>query len=160
MPLTARLMEQRTDGGVGAIIFRGAERLKSHPADVRPVYWHPADVRPVPTQKGGPFGPPFARLVPMAGLEPAQLSLLPPQDSVSTNSTTSANFESLDLLPLLGLCVRLFDQCRLWQPIARFRRSALLRCIQHQLRQCVLGNRELRFLHLFQRRRRLQQAIR
>ena len=30
-------------------------------------------------------------LVPMAGLEPAQLSPLPPQDSVSTNSTTSAN---------------------------------------------------------------------
>ena len=26
----------------------------------------------------------------MAGLEPAQLKLLPPQDSVSTNSTTSA----------------------------------------------------------------------
>ena len=31
-------------------------------------------------------------LVPMAGLEPAQLTLLPPQDSVSTNSTTSARF--------------------------------------------------------------------
>ena len=29
-------------------------------------------------------------MVPTAGLEPAQLSLLPPQDSVSTNSTTSA----------------------------------------------------------------------
>ncbi|SUZ89593.1 uncharacterized protein METZ01_LOCUS42447, partial [marine metagenome] len=29
-------------------------------------------------------------MVPMAGVEPAQLSLLPPQDSVSTNSTTSA----------------------------------------------------------------------
>ena len=29
-------------------------------------------------------------LVPMAGVEPAQLSPLPPQDSVSTNSTTSA----------------------------------------------------------------------
>ena len=29
-------------------------------------------------------------LVPKAGLEPAQLSLLPPQGSVSTNSTTSA----------------------------------------------------------------------
>ena len=28
--------------------------------------------------------------LPMAGLEPAQLPLLPPQDSVSTNSTTSA----------------------------------------------------------------------
>ena len=30
-------------------------------------------------------------MVPMAGVEPAQLSPLPPQDSVSTNSTTSAN---------------------------------------------------------------------
>ena len=29
-------------------------------------------------------------LVPMAGLEPAQLSPPPPQDGVSTNSTTSA----------------------------------------------------------------------
>jgi len=29
-------------------------------------------------------------LVPMAGDEPARLSPLPPQDSVSTNSTTSA----------------------------------------------------------------------
>jgi hypothetical protein len=31
------------------------------------------------------------KLVPMAGLEPAQLSPLPPQGSVSTNSTTSAS---------------------------------------------------------------------
>ena len=31
-----------------------------------------------------------ADLVPMAGVEPARLSPLPPQDSVSTNSTTSA----------------------------------------------------------------------
>ncbi len=31
------------------------------------------------------------KLVPMAGVEPAQLSLLPPQGSVSTNFTTSAN---------------------------------------------------------------------
>jgi hypothetical protein len=30
-------------------------------------------------------------MVPMAGLEPARLAPLPPQDSVSTNSTTSAN---------------------------------------------------------------------
>jgi hypothetical protein len=30
-------------------------------------------------------------MVPTAGLEPARLSPLPPQDSVSTNSTTSAN---------------------------------------------------------------------
>jgi hypothetical protein len=29
-------------------------------------------------------------MVPMAGVEPAQLLPLPPQDSVSTNSTTSA----------------------------------------------------------------------
>ena len=28
----------------------------------------------------------------MVGLEPTQLALLPPQDSVSTNSTTSAKF--------------------------------------------------------------------
>jgi hypothetical protein len=30
------------------------------------------------------------RMVPKAGLEPARLAPLPPQDSVSTNSTTSA----------------------------------------------------------------------
>ena len=30
-------------------------------------------------------------MVPKAGLEPARPSPLPPQDSVSTNSTTSAN---------------------------------------------------------------------
>jgi hypothetical protein len=30
-------------------------------------------------------------VVPMAGLEPARLTPLPPQDSVSTNSTTSAS---------------------------------------------------------------------
>ncbi len=35
-------------------------------------------------------------LVPMAGLEPARLAPLPPQDSVSTNSTTSA-FNSFEL---------------------------------------------------------------
>ena len=29
-------------------------------------------------------------MVPMAGVEPARLAPLPPQDSVSTNSTTSA----------------------------------------------------------------------
>ncbi len=28
----------------------------------------------------------------MAGVEPARLTPLPPQDSVSTNSTTSANY--------------------------------------------------------------------
>lgn len=34
-------------------------------------------------------------LVPMAGVEPAQLTLPPPQDGVSTNSTTSAVFTRL-----------------------------------------------------------------
>ncbi len=32
------------------------------------------------------------KMVPMAGVEPARLTPLPPQDSVSTNSTTSAMF--------------------------------------------------------------------
>ena len=32
----------------------------------------------------------FQGLVPMAGLEPARVAPLPPQDSVSTSSTTSA----------------------------------------------------------------------
>ena len=35
-------------------------------------------------------------MVPKAGLEPARLSPLPPQDSVSTNSTTSASFVILN----------------------------------------------------------------
>ena len=42
----------------------------------------------VPNTKGS-FWTPWC-LVPMAGLEPARLTPLPPQDSVSTNSTTSA----------------------------------------------------------------------
>jgi hypothetical protein len=33
---------------------------------------------------------PLLKMVPTAGLEPARLAPLPPQDSVSTNSTTSA----------------------------------------------------------------------
>ena|GEM_PF-641967 len=36
-------------------------------------------------------------MVPKAGLEPAQLSPLPPQDSVSTNSTTWAYSGSIKL---------------------------------------------------------------
>ena len=36
----------------------------------------------------------------MAGLEPAQLSLLPPQDSVSTNSTTSAGNRRVKLIKI------------------------------------------------------------
>ena len=38
----------------------------------------------------------------MAGLEPAQLSLLPPQDSVSTNSPTSAIKSILKFYLLFG----------------------------------------------------------
>ncbi len=34
--------------------------------------------------------PATCKLVPTAGVEPARLAPLPPQDSVSTNSTTSA----------------------------------------------------------------------
>ena len=37
-------------------------------------------------------------MVPMAGVEPAQLSPLPPQDSVSTNSTTSARDDCVSKL--------------------------------------------------------------
>ena len=44
-------------------------------------------------------------LVPTAGVEPAQLPPLPPQDSVSTNSTTSA----IELL--LGLVSRRHILC-------------------------------------------------
>ncbi len=33
-------------------------------------------------------------MVPMPGLEPGRLTPLPPQDSVSTNSTTSAHWKS------------------------------------------------------------------
>jgi hypothetical protein len=38
----------------------------------------------------------LACMVPKAGLEPARLSPLPPQDSVSTNSTTSAILMNAD----------------------------------------------------------------
>ena len=46
---------------------------------------------PAPQKKGLSCWTAPSFMVPMAGLEPAQLSPLPPQDSVSTNSTTSAN---------------------------------------------------------------------
>ncbi len=39
-----------------------------------------------PSKQNGPL----CHMVPMAGVEPARLTPLPPQDSVSTNSTTSA----------------------------------------------------------------------
>ncbi len=42
------------------------------------------------------------QLVPMAGVEPARLTALPPQDSVSTNSTTSAiiDFDIVEAYPV------------------------------------------------------------
>jgi hypothetical protein len=40
--------------------------------------------------------------VPWAGLEPAHLSALPPQDSVSTNSTTRAYFGINSQLAILS----------------------------------------------------------
>ena len=43
-------------------------------------------------------------MVPKAGLEPARLAPLPPQDSVSTNSTTSA-FDKKNVLPFAVLGV-------------------------------------------------------
>src|SRR5690606_5001070 len=45
-------------------------------------------------------------LVPTARLELAQLSPLPPQDSVSTNSTTSANAKNAILACFLLVCAR------------------------------------------------------
>jgi hypothetical protein len=66
------------------------------------------------------------KVVPTAGLEPARVSPLPPQDSVSTSSTTSAFFAEI-LLPtfslgggregsgLIGLRLRRHgDGCRAW----------------------------------------------
>ena len=48
-------------------------------------------------------------MVPMAGVEPAQLTPLPPQGSVSTNFTTSA-FKSITrvLLPSMALVCGIF----------------------------------------------------
>ncbi len=48
-------------------------------------------------KKPDPAGSGFFILVPMAGLEPARLASPPPQDGVSTNSTTSAILMSLNL---------------------------------------------------------------
>ena len=75
-------------------------------------------------------------MVPMVGLEPTRLSPLPPQDSVSTNSTTSAKYlysvqegyiylyncclvlMVADLLELsiLGYLVQLCLKDQLWAP--------------------------------------------
>jgi len=46
--------------------------------------------RVIAAPRGEPHGPRSSELVPMAGLEPARLAPLPPQDSVSTNSTDVA----------------------------------------------------------------------
>ena len=50
------------------------------------------------------------RMVPKAGLEPARLTPLPPQDSVSTSSTTSATtlleLGKRIIVPGLGIFVR------------------------------------------------------
>src|SRR5699024_5546326 len=58
---------------------------------------------------------PMQKMVPTAGFEPAQLAPLPPQDSVATNSTTSASwtcfvsigFLAIDLRHILAL-LRIF----------------------------------------------------
>ena len=52
----------------------------------------------------------YVNMVPKAGLEPARASSLPPQDSVSTNSTTSAIRKNL-----IKVCLRelvIIRQCR------------------------------------------------
>lgn len=49
------------------------------------------------------------RLVPMAGVEPARVSSLPPQDSVSTNSTTSAMHDLLYYLGGTGSSIRVLE---------------------------------------------------
>lgn len=56
-------------------------------------------------------------MVPMAGLEPAQLSPLPPQDSVSTNSTTSAKVNKTLVILRSGLLRGDVIIRRLWQII-------------------------------------------
>ena len=59
-----------------------------------------------------PRSRPSHRLVPKAGLEPARPQALPPQDSVSTNSTTSA-MKSLRRRGLrYTLCSRIFLRIR------------------------------------------------
>ncbi len=49
------------------------------------------------TQSRPQHASPRACVVPMAGLEPARLAPLPPQDSVSTNSTTSAGYSDINV---------------------------------------------------------------
>ncbi|KTD78165.1 hypothetical protein Lstg_1446 [Legionella steigerwaltii] len=49
-------------------------------------------------------------MVPKAGLEPARLSPPPPQDGVSTNSTTSAySFQDLFTFTFLPICFNFQD---------------------------------------------------
>ncbi len=66
----------------------------------------------------------FLCVVPTAGLEPARLAPLPPQDSVSTNSTTSASIERissgirlLTLTVALAACRGLVDRGQLIQAL-------------------------------------------
>ena len=64
-------------------------------------------------------------LVPRAGLEPARESSLPPQDSVSTNSTTSAREDVLRQTEMLGKLFfkKSFEDLRLGGDTGRFFRS-------------------------------------
>ncbi len=79
-----------------------------------------------------------SNMVPMAGVEPAQLPPLPPQDSVSTNSTTSA---IPDLLGRRQIRFRrgLLRRLGRWH-IATFEHRALLRrCLVDFLRGYAFG---------------------
>ena len=67
-----------------------------------------------------PVWEPLFCMVPMAGLEPAQRELLPPQDSVSTNSTTSAIFRSQQASLLLRILVDAFFHRKRWQTVITF----------------------------------------
>ena len=64
-------------------------------------------------------------VVPRAGLEPARESSLPPQDSVSTNSTTSAREDVLRQTEVLGKLFfkKSFEDLRLEVDAGRFFRS-------------------------------------
>ena len=66
-------------------------------------------------------------MVPRAGLEPAQLSLLPPQDSVSTNSTTWALF----------VLVILDESSYPEQSTTRFAWPLLDSCLSRHLHSCA-----------------------
>ncbi len=74
-------------------------RVQSHRSELnrRPLDY---ESRALPLSYGGWFG--FEERMPWPGFEPGRIAPLPPQDSVSTSSTTRAGMNSLNVVRFVG----------------------------------------------------------